>query len=90
MHPIFCSLLAKSLVLGYPPSPRPDEPANVANPANTRRQKLVDDGDKAKELATAAMLANLPPRYKHLVRDDTLSAREQVTLQRVVDVLQRG
>ena len=76
MHPIFCSLLAKSLVLGDLPFPRPDEPANVANPANTRRQKLVDDWDKANELATAAILANLPPRYKHLVCDDTLSAGE--------------
>ena len=76
MLPVFCSLLAKSLVLGDPPSPRPDEPANVANPANTRRQKLVDDWDKANELATAAILANLPPRYKHLVRDDTHSAGE--------------
>ena len=76
MHPIFCSLLAKSLVLSTPPFARPDEPANVANPANTRRQELVDDWDKANELATAAILANLPPRYKHLVRDDTLSAGE--------------
>ena len=76
MHPIFCSLLAKSLVLSTPPFQHPDEPANVANPANTRRQKLVDDWDKANELATAAILANLPPRYKHLVRDDTLSAGE--------------
>ena len=63
MHLIFCSLLAKSLVLCTPPFPRPDEPANVANPANTRRQKLVVDWDKANELATAAILANLPPRY---------------------------
>ena len=76
MHPVFCSLLAKALVLGDPPLPRPDEPANVANPANARKQKQVDDWDKANELATAAILANLPPRYKHLVRDDTLSARE--------------
>ena len=74
MHPVFCSLLAKSLVLNTPPFPRPDEPPNVANPANTRRQKLVDDWDKANELATTAILANLPPRYKYLVRDDTLSA----------------
>ena len=76
MHPIFCGLLAKPLVFNTPPFPRPDEPANVANPANMRRQKLVDDWDKANELATAAILANLPPRYKHLVRDDTLSAGE--------------
>ena len=76
MHAIFCSLLAKTLVLGDPPFPQPDEPANVANPANARRQKLVDDWDKANELATAAILANLPPRYKYLVRDDTLSAGE--------------
>ena len=76
MHPVFCSLLAKSLVLSTPPIPRPDEPANVANPASTRRQKLVDDWDKANELATAAILANLPPRYKHLVRNYTLSAGE--------------
>ena len=74
MHPVFCSLLAKSLVLSTPPFPRPDVLANVSNPVNTRRQKLVDDWDKANELATAAILANLPPRYKHLVRDDTLSA----------------
>ena len=74
MHYVFCSLLAKSLVLSTPPFPRPDEPANVANPANTRRQKLVDDWDKANELATAAILANLPPRDKHLVCNDTLSA----------------
>ena len=72
MHPIFCNLLAKALVLGDPPFPRPDEPANVANPANARKQKLVDDWDKANELATAAILANHPPRYKHLVRNDTL------------------
>ena len=76
MHPIFCSLLAKALILGDPPFPRPDEPANVANPANAWKQKLVDDWDKANELATAAIVANLPPRYKHLVRDDTLSAGE--------------
>ena len=76
MHPIFCSLLAKSLVLGDPPFPRLDEPANVANPADTRWQKLVDDWDKGNELATAAILANLLPCYKHLVRDDTLSAGE--------------
>ena len=31
MHPIFCSLLAKSLVLSTPPFQHPDEPANVAN-----------------------------------------------------------
>ena len=43
MHLVFCSLLAKSLILDTPPSPPPDDPANVANPANTRRQKLVDD-----------------------------------------------
>ena len=42
-HPVFCSLLAKPLVLNTPPFPRPDEPANVANPANMRKQKLVDD-----------------------------------------------
>ena len=71
MHPVFCSHLAKSLVLNTPPIPRPDEPANVANLANTRRQKLVDDWDKANELASAAILANLPPRYKHLVRNNT-------------------
>ena len=76
VHPIFCSRLAKPLVLGLPPFPRPDEPANVANPANTQRQKLVDDWDKANELATAAILASLPPSYKHLVRDDTLLAGE--------------
>ena len=76
MHPVFCGLLAKSLVLNTPPFPRPDEPTNVANPVSTRRQKLVDDWDKANELATAAILANFPPRYKHLVRDDTLSAGE--------------
>ena len=76
MHPIFCSLLAKSLVLSTPPFPRPDKPANVANPANTRRQKLVDDWDKGNELATVAIFANLPPWYKHLVRDDTFSAGE--------------
>ena len=76
MHPVFCSLLAKSLVLSTPPFPRPDEPANVSNPANTRRQKLVDDWNKANELATAAILMNLLPRYKHLVRDNTLSAGE--------------
>ena len=76
MHHIFCGLLAKSLVLSTPPFPRPDEPANVADPANTRRQKLVDDWDKENELATAAILANLPPRYKHLVRSNTLSAGE--------------
>ena len=67
MHPVFCSLLAKSIVLNTPPFARPDEPANVANPANTRRQKLVDDWEKANKIATAAVLANLPPRYKHLV-----------------------
>ena len=72
MHLVFCSLLAKPLVLNTHPFPRPDEPANVANPANTRRQKLIDDWDKANELVTVAILANLPPRYKHLVRDDTL------------------
>ena len=76
MHPIFCSILAKPLVLNTPSLPRPDEPVNVANSANLRRQKLVDDWDKANELATAAILANLPLRYKHLVRDDTLSAGE--------------
>ena len=76
MHPVFCSLLAKSLVLNTPPFPRPDEPANVATPASIWRQKLVDDWDKANELATAAILANLPPRYNHLVRNDTLSAGE--------------
>ena len=76
MHPVFCSLLAKALVLGDPPFPQPDEPANVANPTNARKQKLVHNWDKANKLATAAILANLPPRYKHLVRDDTLSARE--------------
>ena len=76
MHPIFICLLAKSLVLGNPPFPRPDEPSNVVNPEKARRQKLVDDWDKANELATAAILANLPPRYKHLVRDDTFSAGE--------------
>ena len=76
MHLIFCSLLAKPLVLGDPPFPRPDDPANVANSANTRRQRLVDDWDKANELATAAILTNLLPRYKQLVRDDTLSAGE--------------
>ena len=76
MHPVFCSLLAKSLVLSTPPFSRTDVPANVANPTNARRQKLVDDWDKANELATTAILANLPPRYKHLVRDDTLSAGE--------------
>ena len=73
---VFCSLLAKSLVLSTPPFPRPDEPANVANPANTRRQKLVDDWDKANELATAAILANLPSRCKHLVNDDMPLAGE--------------
>ena len=78
MHPVFCSLLAKALVLGDPPFSLPDEPANVANPANARKQKLVDDWDKANELATAAILANLPPRYKHLVRDDTLFCRRIV------------
>ena len=76
MHPVFYSLLAKSLVLSTPLFPRPDVPAIVANPANTRQQKLVDDWDKANELATAAILANLPPRYKHLVRDNKLSAGE--------------
>ena len=76
MHPVFCSLLAKFLVLSNPPFPQPDEPANVANPANTWRQKLVDDWDKANELATATILANLPPRNKHLVRDNMLSACE--------------
>ena len=76
MHPIFCSLLAKALVLGDPPFPRPDKLANVANSESTRKQKLVDDWDKANELATAAILANFPLRYKHLVRDDTLSAGE--------------
>ena len=76
MHPIFCSLLAKALVLGNPPFPRPDEPANVANPANTRRQKLVNDWDKVNELAKAAILANLLPRHNNIVRDDTLSAGE--------------
>ena len=76
MHPVFCSLLAKSLVLSTPSFPRPDEPANVVKSGNTRRKKLVDDWDKANELATAASLANLPPQYKHLVRDDTLSAGE--------------
>ena len=45
----------KALVLGDPPFPRPDEPANVANPANAPKQKLVDDWDKANELATAAI-----------------------------------
>ena len=73
MHPMFCSLLAKSLVLNTPPFPRPDASTNVANPANTRWQKLVDDWDKANGLATAAILANLPPLYKHFVCDDTLS-----------------
>ena len=76
MHPVFCSLLTKSLVLNTPPFPRPEEPANVVNPTNTRRQKLIDDYDKANELATAAILANLPPRYKYLAHDDTLTARE--------------
>ena len=76
MHPIFCTLLAKVLVLGDPPFPRPDELANVANPTNSWRQKPVDDSDKANELATVAILANLPLRYKHLVRDDTLLAGE--------------
>ena len=70
MHLIFCGLLAKALVLGDPPFPQPDEPANVANSANARKL------DKANELATGAILANLPPRYKHLVRDDTLAAGE--------------
>ena len=37
MHPVFRSLLAKPLVLNTPPFPRPDEPANVADPANTRQ-----------------------------------------------------
>ena len=74
--PFFAAISSIALVLDDPPCPRPDEPANVANPANTRRQKLVDDWDKENELATAAILANLPPRYKHLVRDDTLSAGE--------------
>ena len=76
MHPVFCSLLTKSLVLNTPPFPRPNEHANVASPANTWRQKQVDDWDEANEFVTAAILANLPPRYKHLVRDDTLSAGE--------------
>ena len=43
MHPIFCRLLAKSLVLNTPLLARPDEPPNVANLANARRQKLADD-----------------------------------------------
>ena len=67
MYLVFSSSLAKSLVLSTPPFPRPDAPANVANPENTRRQKLVNDWDKANELAIAAILANLPARYKHLV-----------------------
>ena len=74
--PFSAAAFAESLVLNTPPFPQPDEPANVANPENTRRQKLVVDWDKANELATAAILANFPPRYKHLVRDDTLSAGE--------------
>ena len=76
MLPVFCNLLATSLVLSIPPFPRPDVPANVANPANTWRRKLVDDWDKENELAITAMLTNLLPRYKHPVRDDTLSAGE--------------
>ena len=52
MHSIFCSILAKPLVLNTPPFPRPDESANVANPANMQRQKLVDDWDKGNKLAT--------------------------------------
>ena len=76
MHTFFFSLLAKTLVLGDPPFPRPDEPASVANPANALRQKLVDDWEKENQLATAAILANLRPHYKHLVRDDTLLAGE--------------
>ena len=76
MHPVFCSLFAKTLVLNTPPFPRPDVLANVVNPANTRRQKLVDDWDEANELAIVAILANVPPRCNHFVRNDTLSAGE--------------
>ena len=53
MHPIFCSILAKPLVLNTPPLSRPEEPVNVSNSANLRRQKLVDDWNKTNELATA-------------------------------------
>ena len=76
MHRIFSKILTKPLVLNTPPLPRPEEVVNVSNFANLRRLKLVDDKDKANELATAAFLDNLFPRYKHLVRDDTLSAGE--------------
>ena len=76
MHPVFCSLLDKSLVLTTPGFPRLNEPANVANQKNTQWQKPVDDWDKENELVTSAILANLPPQYKHLVYDDTLSAGE--------------
>ena len=74
MHPVFCSILTKPLVLNTPPLPRLDEPVNVSNSTNLGRQKLVDDWDKANELATTAIMANLPPRYKHLVRYDTIIA----------------
>ena len=76
MHQVFCGIQAKPLVLNTPPLPRPEEPINVSNSANMRRQRLVDDWDKENELATSAILANLHPRYKHLVRDNTLTARE--------------
>ena len=76
MHPIFCNVLAKPPVFNTLPLPRPADPVNVTNSTNLRRQKLVDDWDKANELATAAILANLRSRYKHLVRDYSLSAWE--------------
>ena len=69
--------LAKPLVLGTPLLPHPDPPANLNNATNVRRQKLIDDWGKANELSTARILVNLSPHYKHLVRDDAMTAGEQ-------------
>ena len=75
IHSVFYSQLAKALVINDPQLERPDEPPNGTGAENLRRQKLVDDWDKANELATAAILSNLPPRYKYLVCDNDMTAR---------------
>ena len=61
------------------PSRQVSCPQHSSIPTTGRARQRCQPGkhsDKLNEFATAAILANLPPRYKHLVRDDTLSASE--------------